>query len=274
VKVKIPVLALTMALAISGRAENSAGRRVDLGDYHVVLKCTGGPSGTTVILENGLGAGLETWDKVQSGVEKFARVCSYDRAGEGHSDKSTQPQSPDSVVADLHRLLEMEEIRGPYVLVGASLGGIYVRHFAWRYGNTVAGMVFADSSHEEQYAHYLAISPSIAERFATMDGRADRNEFLKRTGQLAPGKRLDWHLDVPLIVLEHKRLVGPAKTEEDQLALAWHELQVDLAGRSTYGKLIEANSGHFIPGEQPEIIVDSVREVIRQAEALKRGAEK
>jgi pimeloyl-ACP methyl ester carboxylesterase len=224
----------------------------------------------TVVLENGLGAGLETWKAVQSNVEGFSKVCSYDRAGEGRSDKPNQPQTPDAVVADLHRLLELEGIPGPYVLVGASLGGIYVRRFALRYPDLTAGIVLVDSSHEEQYNHYAAISTALAERYATQDGRFDRNTFLRVAGQLEPGKPLEWHFDVPLIVLEHKRLIGPPRTEQDQLAVDWHRLQMDLASWSKYGKLIETKSGHLMAVEEPEIVVESIRDVISQAKTLKR----
>jgi pimeloyl-ACP methyl ester carboxylesterase len=245
---------------------------VQVDDHRLFLHCTGQPSDMTVVLENGLGAGLDLWKAVQSKVEESSRVCSYDRSGEGHSDKPTQPQTPDSVAADLHRLLEIEKIPGPYVLVGASLGGIYVRRFALRYPNLTAGIVLVDSSHEEQFSRYVAISPSNAERYATQDGRFDRRDFLQATGQLDPGKHLEWRCDVPLIVLEHKGLTGPPRTEEDRLAVEWHRLQVDLASRSRYGKLIETNSGHLMAVEQPEIIVDSIRAVIRHAAELKRVA--
>lgn len=226
----------------------------------------------TVILENGLGAGLDLMGKVQSKVEQFSRVCSYDRAGEGRSDKPREPQTPDSVAADLHRLLTTEEIPGPYVLVGFSLGGIYARRFVSRYPEVSAALVLADSSHEEQYSRYAAISPAIAERYATQDGRFDRHDFLRVAGQIEPGSRLEWHFDIPLVVLEHKRLAGPPQTEMDRLAVVWHTLQMDLASRSKYGKLIETSSGHLMPVEQPEAIVDAVRDVIREAEALKNGA--
>jgi len=73
-------------------------------------------------------------------------------------------------------------------------------------------------------------------------------------------------------MLEHKRLTGPPHTEEDRLAVDWHNLQVDLGSRSKFGKLIEVNSGHLMAVEQPEIIAASIRYVIRQVGALKRGA--
>lgn len=202
-------LGLLGAFALHAADDISSGQLVMIGDHQLYVHCSGMPSKVTVVLVNGLGAGLEVWKAVQSDVERFARVCSYDRAGEGHSDKISHLQTPDEIVNDLSRLLEAERASRPYVLVGASLGGIYVRNFAQRFPGSTAGMVLVDSAHEEQYNHYAAISPALAERYATQDGRFDQNAFLQSAGQLKPGKHLEWHLDVPLIVLEHKRLSGP-----------------------------------------------------------------
>lgn len=268
----LPCLCLLGALALYGADDASSGRLVRLDDHQLYVHCSGIPSKVTVVLLNGLGAGLEVWKTVQTGVESFARVCSYDRAGEGHSDRVSHLQTPDEVVNDLSRLLEAEKAPRPYVLVGWSLGGIYVRKFAQRFPDLTAGIVLVDSAHEEQFNRYAATSPAMGERYATQDGRFDRSEFLKAAGQLEPGKHLEWHLDVPLIVLEHKRLSGPVRTEQDRLAVDWHELQVDLAGRSKFGKLIECRAGHMIATEQPEIVVESIRDVMRQAEALSRAA--
>jgi pimeloyl-ACP methyl ester carboxylesterase len=136
-----------------------------VGDHRLFVHCTGSPPEMTVVLENGLGAGLEIWRTVQSSVEGFSKVSSYDRPGEGPGDKLSRLQTPDAVVTDLHRLLEIERIPGPYV-----------RRFALRYPDLTAGMVLVDSSHEEQYSHHAAISPALAEREATQDGRFDRND--------------------------------------------------------------------------------------------------
>ena len=170
--------------ALHGADDNSGGRLVAIGDHRLFTYCSGGPAKMTVILLNGLGAGLEAWKTGQSGVERFARVCSYDRAGEGPSDKISHLQTADEVVSDLSRLLEAERASRPYRLVGWSLGGIYVRSFAQRYPDLTAGIVFVDSPHEEHYNHLAAISPPLAERYATQDGRFRRDEFLQAAGQL------------------------------------------------------------------------------------------
>jgi len=38
--------------------------------------------------------------------------------------------------------------------------------------------------------------------------------------------------------------------------------------------VIETNSGHFMAAEEPEVIVDAIRDVIGQARALKRETPK
>jgi pimeloyl-ACP methyl ester carboxylesterase len=52
----------------------------------------------------------------------------------------------------LHILLARAGLRGPYVLVAHSLGGIYVRVYTGIYRNEVAGMVLVDAQHEDLWS--------------------------------------------------------------------------------------------------------------------------
>lgn len=247
---------------------------VPIGGHNLFIDCTNHPSAITVILESGAGDTHNAWSDVQPKVAEFASVRSYDRAGLGQSDKPTQPETPDSIAATLHQLLAAQGKTGPYILVGASLGGIYVRRVTSQYPDSVLGMVLVDSSHEEQYSHYYAISPSIAERFATQDGRFEKTESLRRGGQLPIAEHLAWHYDIPLIVLEHKRFIpvpDQNPREEDSLAMEWHALQVDLAGRSKYGQLREVNSGHVIARERPDLVVQSIRDIFEKTNPAQTG---
>ena len=126
------------------------GRLVDTGDLKLQLSCTGAGS-PTVILESGLGDGLTTWRRVQPEIARFARVCSYDRAGYGASDPGPMPRTSAHIAAELHALLVSAGERPPYVLVGHSFGGYNVRVFAGQYPELVAGMVLVDSTQEDQY---------------------------------------------------------------------------------------------------------------------------
>jgi pimeloyl-ACP methyl ester carboxylesterase len=121
------------------------GRLVNLGGRRLHLNCTGAGS-PTVIVESGSGAFSIDWALVQPEVARFTRFCSYDRAGYAWSDLGPARDSVEQTVDDLHLLLQTADNRPPYVLVGASLGGLYIRAYQRRYPSQVAGLVFDDST--------------------------------------------------------------------------------------------------------------------------------
>ena len=126
------------------------GQLVDVGGYKMHINCTGEGS-PTVILESGWADYSPTWTYVQPEVAKTTRVCSYDRAGYGWSEPSPNPRTASWRAKELHALLVNAKIQGPYVLVGHSLGGMFMRVYAYTYPDEVVGMVLVDSTHEEQY---------------------------------------------------------------------------------------------------------------------------
>lgn len=92
------------------------------------------------------------WHRVQPEIAEFTRVFSYDRAGLGWSDPSDHTPTPEAAVADLHALLTQAEVETPCVLVGHSVGAIYVRRVAEKYPDIVAGLVLVDPVVENQMA--------------------------------------------------------------------------------------------------------------------------
>jgi pimeloyl-ACP methyl ester carboxylesterase len=125
-----------------------AGRMIDVGGRRLHLVCVG--SGfPTVVFESGSGEGWYSWALVQNDVGQHVRACSYDRSGIGYSDPDPRPRSVAVLVADLHELLRRSGERGPFVLVGHSLGGLLVRRYAMTYRTEVAGLVLIDSAHED-----------------------------------------------------------------------------------------------------------------------------
>ena len=114
------------------------GRRID-------LRCSGRGS-RVVLLEGGYLATSAAWTKVQPEIARFTRVCAYDRAGYGFSDPGPAPRDGASVAGDLDQALRSAAVMGPFVLVGHSAGGLYVRLFAQRRAHDIAGMVLVDPS--------------------------------------------------------------------------------------------------------------------------------
>src|SRR5436853_4945799 len=99
----------------------------------------------TVIPESGSGDFSVEWSLVQPGVARFARVCSYDRAGDGWSDLGPHPRTFHQIVYELHTLLDKAGVKPPLVLVGHSYGGWLVRLYASTYQADVAGMVLVEA---------------------------------------------------------------------------------------------------------------------------------
>jgi pimeloyl-ACP methyl ester carboxylesterase len=109
------------------------------------MACTGSGA-PTLILEAGGGETGLMWSAVQPSLSQITRVCSYDRSGMGWSDTSPSVRDADSIAQELHALLQTAHIEGPLVLVGASRGGLYIRDFASKFPEQVAGLVLVDSS--------------------------------------------------------------------------------------------------------------------------------
>src|SRR5262249_26799207 len=87
-----------------------------------------------------------SWGLIAPEVVRDTRVCVYDRAGRGWSDPAPSEQDGFAVVADLSALLAAAHESSPYVIVGHSFGGLYVRAFAARYPQQTAALVLLDAT--------------------------------------------------------------------------------------------------------------------------------
>ncbi len=124
---------------------------VGIGDgRRMYLSCAGSGS-PTVVLVPGAGEPSSVWAWIAPDVARDTRVCVYDRAGRGWSDPAPSQQDGMAVATDLGALLTGAHEPSPYVLVGHSFGGLYVRAFAARYPNQTAGVVLLDATDPHQF---------------------------------------------------------------------------------------------------------------------------
>jgi pimeloyl-ACP methyl ester carboxylesterase len=144
--------AIYQSYATNRDAKNfpAPGQLVDVGGYKLHLYCTGRGS-PTVVLEQGGGGNSLAWFLVQPQVATVTQVCAYDRAGMAWSDAGPLPRTGEQIAKELHTLLNNSSIEAPYVLVGHSYGGLFVRAFAAQYPEDVAGLVLLDSAHPDQW---------------------------------------------------------------------------------------------------------------------------
>jgi pimeloyl-ACP methyl ester carboxylesterase len=235
------------------------GHFVQVGSIRMNLDCSGQGS-PTVILESGSGGPSVDWLMVQPEVAKFSRVCSYDRAGYGRSDSGPEPRSSLQIAQELKQLLLAAGEKGPYVLVGHSMGGYDVRVYTGLYPNDVAGMVLVDASHEDQEVR----APESIREWQQEHRKHPGWEKLKYFFQLHLGwARLTADRDAPefwpkIFREEEEFLTLPTKhqsavIDEDQVFSTLSAAQVRSAGNLGYRPLIvlTATRQDDIPPEIP-----------------------
>lgn len=127
------------------------GEMVTVDDIALHLDCRGAGK-PVVVLESGLGNSSITWHRIVDELATQTQVCMYDRPGMGWSEPASTLSYKADVSARLHALLTAANIEGPYIMGGWSAGGVYIRDYYANHPEDVVGMVFVDSSHEQQGA--------------------------------------------------------------------------------------------------------------------------
>lgn len=293
----------SLDLPVANAGENGdVAELVDIGSGRkMYLKCTGKGS-PTVVLVGGLRASADDWsisDKSKPAVfpevTKFTRVCSCDRPGTpvgekpSRSDAVPQPTTAKDAVADLHALLSAAGEAGPYVLVGHSYGGLIVRLYASTYPKDVAGLVLVDALSEglqdaetpQQWTIQRKLIEGDVRESVALYPALERIDVQGSCDQIraAPALR-----SMPIVVLSADRPWGP----QVQSMIAAGKLPEDVP--SDFGYVVDAaqkkaqerlaklvpnekhitntNSGHEIHKEQPQLVIDAIREVV---EAVRNG---
>ena len=272
------------------------GTHVWVGDHRLHLDCKGSGS-PTVVFDAGLGGSSLDWTLVQPAVASFTRACAYDRAGYAWSDPGPMPRDAKSIVGELEQLLGNGSVAAPYVLVGHSLGGLIVQHFARQNPQRIAGLVLIDATHEDQFRRLgETVVPSGSMRtrrwslvtttdsYKVPEGLPEeikrlagafvarpqsivvvRSElsFLRRTsGPDSPAAGLP---DVPLVVISHRLTTPAALTREGQFEQTWMELQQELAALTRRSQhVIATTEDHHVHIVEPETVIDAVRGVVEQ----------
>jgi pimeloyl-ACP methyl ester carboxylesterase len=274
---------------------------------HIYCVGSGRP---TVILEAGLGDfGLSSWSSVLPQLSALSRTCAYDRAGTGWSDPPRVRPMPTAIVDDLHSLLAKSGEPGPYLLVGHSLGGPIIRHYAVHYPGEVAGLILVDGSHEDQLTrmkgipawtqlllkslptlHFLGLDRVVAQEeikdtmSAIAVARTTSDAAMHNTAELSnslPEFFAEVKRDakpfgaLPLVALTAGRTSVPGVTPEvaDGIHREWVAMHKEIVSRSTRGRWILAErSAHYIQRDRPDLVIQSVREMLDTLRATSPAA--
>jgi pimeloyl-ACP methyl ester carboxylesterase len=217
-------------------------------------------------------------------MARFTRVCAYDRPGTdavvddilqpSRSDPVPMPRGAESVVADLHALLGAAQVPGPYVLVGHSLGGLFVRLYAATYPDEVVGIVLVDAWSEdlqnlltpEQWDAYVRFN-SVAPPEMADDPGYETLDFAAASEVMATAAAAHPLPALPLVVLAHGQPFGVPEAglgfPPAVLETVWRSAQEQLPMLVPGGRFVVAEeSAHYVQLQQPELVIVAVQQVV------------
>jgi pimeloyl-ACP methyl ester carboxylesterase len=293
------VAAQTTAAPALPDSRSDFGGLVDIGGgRRIYLECRGA-GGPTVVLEAGYRASARIWSEdfrpsavsrtmVLAGVATYTRVCAYDRPGTiapfkddlrpSRSDPVPQPRTAQGAVTDLHALLQAAGVTGPFVLVGHSLGGLFVRLFASTYPTEVVGLILVDPYSErietlltpERWAALVRLNVRHgADTTKPIPGHGDletlgfgKDNVVMRSAAVSSPLH-----PMPLAVLAHGRpfdLTGETEgLSSDALEAVLRTANEQMATLVPHARFFVAkDSGHDIHQDQPELVTEAIRQVV------------
>jgi pimeloyl-ACP methyl ester carboxylesterase len=187
----------------------------------------------------------------------FAQIVLRDRPGIGRSGprRGTEVLMANTVADELLTCLHMLDLPPPCVLVGHSLGGFYMQAFARTYPHETAAVVLIDSASPlEPPGVFGSTVPPEPGSIVAMEeaGFASSAEAMSAGPPFPP---------VPLIVLVATEHAVPPECEA-----LWQKVQAQTAALSPKGQLkVVQGAGHFIQMDRPQVVIEAVRDAVRQA---------
>ena len=264
------IFAVALALLTARVAgDASSPEIVQVGNLRVETKVegTGNPA---VILESGFTGGLFPWGPIQTEVAKQTLVLSYERAGLGRSEPRPNPRNAKQIARELPALLAAKAVAPPYILVGHSAGGLFVRVFAHMYPKEVAGLVLVDPATEEDYERIL--KDKTAEDLQKMGMPSAGVEQWRALPDSLEEARHSWPLPkVPTVVFTSGTPLHawPLATEEDMQK--WLNSHNTLAARIPGATHIVLPNADHLSILKEDVVVVQILKIVAEVRAKKNS---
>jgi len=208
----------------------------------------------TVVFENGLGMGMKYWDEVFLEIGKTNTVFAYNRK----DDKILKNKSMSTDKVELLRKLLLKRgLKPPYVLVGHSLGGLYMQYYARKYPDEVLGLVLVDSTYPDDFINHSNLPKKVEKQFKYL---ADYTHSFSQILLALP------MIKVPVIALvaTNERMMTQ-KEELKPLVESMIEKAKEYLSLYPHCKVQMVHTGHVVMYEKPEVVSGAIREVLSDA---------
>ncbi|MDT0609997.1 alpha/beta fold hydrolase [Streptomyces lancefieldiae] len=260
-----------MVAAVSEGASFTGTKRIRVDGRAVNVSCSGRAEADEplVMLMAGGGEGLDNMAPLQKALSKTSRVCSYDRLGEGRSDKpDAGPQTINDSGALLTKVLDRLAGARPVVLAGHSLGGYIAARYAPDHTDRVRGLVLLDATIPHLTRDMNRTIPADATGMAAQlhDGAIAANEgqnpeqFVIADGPVRSAGR------IPVEILKHESQYAEVPEYGPALERMWAKGQHEWLRISRNSHLTTARgSGHYIHTDRPDLALKTIQKVTARA---------
>ncbi|MCY0912668.1 alpha/beta fold hydrolase [Massilia antarctica] len=217
-----------------------------------------------VVFENGARETLDTWNNVIADIGKESTVFAYNRPGYGRSEATSARRDGRTIVERLRQVLQKQGLKPPYMLVGHSMGGLYMQLFARLYPQEVQGVVLVDSLYPgvikrpEDFPLYTR----IGKRLFLGDTVGREIDEIHHTGEIV--QSLPCPDDIPMVRLFNvPKSAGAIGVD---FGVINDDPQTVAALKAMYPKArkVIVDSDHRIQDANPELVVAAIRELMAQ----------
>jgi len=220
-----------------------------------------------VVFENGSRATVDSWTAVIAALPPEVAVYAYNRPGYGSSEKTDTPRDGMTIVEELRRGLQQKGLKPPYVLVGHSLGGLYMQLFARRHPDEVAGMVLADAVYPrviKKPENFPWWTRAVKQVLFSATVNEEINLIYQTGEEVAALASID---DKPIVQLIN-RPTDPTALAVD-FGVVDHDPKTVAYVKALYpsSKKIFINSDHQMQKQSPVDVTDAIKTVIASAAA-------
>ena len=245
-----------------------------------------------IVFQSGMGTPMGNWEPILESVSEIAPLITYDRPGIGESDPDEVMPTIKNVSDFMIKILQHLKIDPPYMLVGHSLGGVYVRGFANYYPELLAGLVIIDpgdftETQENKREYYSDIGfsdPQIDTLFRKFDleNAAGKNSpavpisILNERTVLGDLRETDFEEinntplpEIPVHIITSGRYDTPLRLRRPEYndsllfrSKMKHRSSRWIAVIQTVEKgmfFYSADAGHFVHRDDPELVISSIR---------------
>jgi pimeloyl-ACP methyl ester carboxylesterase len=237
-------------------------------DGPVEYLLTGNSDGPSVVLINGAGGPLVSWNAVCERLSEKFRILAYNRAGIGKTAKASKPQTAGYCAAQLKELIGTIGVNHPLHLVGHSFGGLIANMFARKNPDQVASVTFLEAGAIDDLELSTVQKPGIIQRL--LDTLWKPDPCSERT--TAP------------LTLQEFRAISPFPQVPVSVITGGKSIPSWLAGRTALkvrangqqrlvelgypGKqIIAEKSGHFPQMSEPDVVASVISDLVDKAPA-------